>query len=401
VSGPTRSPGGTVAHPIVVVGASAAGLAAAEGLRSRGYDGGLVLIDPDPDLPYERPALSTSLLRDLDGPQPVSPPDDRLERLAAERVHDRAAGLDVDGHEVLLAGGRRLRYRSLVVATGATPHRPAALDGPVGVHTLRDLADARALRHALASATSLVVVGAGFLGTEVAAAAASAGRTVTLVDPLPAPVAPLGSLVSGLVADLHRSHGVDLLLGRSVTEVLGSERVTGVRLDDGRTVPADVVLLALGVAPADSWLADSPLRRDGGVVVDEHLRAAPDVFAAGDVARAFSPRYRAHLRVEHWTTAVGHGDLAAAVALEGPAAASPPELPYVWTEQYDARLCVLGRTLGHQATVVDRQPGSDRLVVAYTDREGRVEGVLTWNWARMLGPWRAHVAAATRLADLL
>jgi 3-phenylpropionate/trans-cinnamate dioxygenase ferredoxin reductase subunit len=388
-----------VTAPIVIVGASAAGLGAASGLRDRGYDGPLVVVDPDQHLPYERPALSKAHLRNLDGPAPPPAHDDRWDRLAVDRVHDRAVGLDVDGHRLLLAGDRAVPYRSLVVATGAVPVRPRTLDAP-GVHVLRDATDAAALRRDLAAASSVVVVGGGFLGTEVAAAAAMAGRRVTVVDPLPAPVSPLGRLVSERVAELHRSHAVDLRLGRSVTAVLDTGGIRGVVLDDGSTVRADVVLLALGVIPADDWLAGTAVRREGGVVVDAHLRAAPDVLAAGDVARVFSPRYGQHLRVEHWTTAVGHGSLAAAVTLEGPSGALEQDLPYVWTEQYEARLCVLGRCAGLRSTVVEQHPTADRFVVAYTDAAGRLQGVLTWNWTRMLAPWRARIAAGARLADL-
>jgi 3-phenylpropionate/trans-cinnamate dioxygenase ferredoxin reductase subunit len=389
-----------MAAPIVLVGASAAGLGAASGLRERGYDGPVVVVDPDRHLPYERPALSKAHLRDLDGPVPPSgQDDDRWDRLAVERMHDRAVGLDVDGHRLLLGDGGSVPYRSVVIATGATPVRPRALAAP-GVHVLRDATDATALRRDLAEASSVVIVGGGFLGTEVAAAAAVAGRRVTVVDPLPAPVSPLGRLVSDRVADLHRGHGVDLRLGRSVTSVLDADGTRGVVLDDGTTVHADVVLLALGVVPADDWLAGTAVRRDGGVVVDAHLRAAPDVLAAGDVARAFSPRYGEHLRVEHWTTAVGQGSLAAAVTLEGPTGALEQDLPYVWTEQYDARLCILGRCAGLRATVVEQHPDADRFVVAYTDDDGCLQGVLTWNWTRMLAPWRPRIAAGERLADV-
>jgi NADPH-dependent 2,4-dienoyl-CoA reductase/sulfur reductase-like enzyme len=386
-----------VGLPIVVVGASAAGLGAAQGLRSRGYDGDLVVVDPDRDLPYERPTLSKAALRDLDGSAPGPGGHDRLADLAVERVSDVAVGLDVAGRRIRLAGGRELPYRTVVLASGALPRRPASLDRP-SVHVLRTLADATGLRAALTGAASVVVVGAGFLGTEVAAAAATAGRRVTVIDPLPLPLGPLGGLVSERVAALHRSHGVELLLGCSVSEVLDGP-VHGVRLADGRTVPGDVVLLALGVVPADTWLSGAGLTLADGVVVDEHLQAAPGVLAAGDVARVRFPRYGEHLRVEHWTTALTDGDRAAAVALDGPAAAPAQEPPYVWTEQYDVRICILGRTAGRMATVVEQHPTADRFVVAYTDPAGRVDGVLTWNWTRMLAPWRARVAAGTPLMD--
>jgi NADPH-dependent 2,4-dienoyl-CoA reductase/sulfur reductase-like enzyme len=193
--------------------------------------------------------------------------------------------------------------------------------------------------------------------------------------------------------------GTDLLLGTAVTGIVGGERARGVRLADGRQVDGDLVVLALGVVPADDWLAGTPVVRDHGVVVDQFLRAAPDVLAAGDVARVFSPRYGRHLRVEHWTTALGHGDLAAAVALGGTSGAPQQELPYVWTEQFDTRICVLGRTTP-SATVVEQHPDADRFVVAYTDPAGRVQGALTWNWTRRLASWRPWITAGTHLAEV-
>jgi NADPH-dependent 2,4-dienoyl-CoA reductase/sulfur reductase-like enzyme len=387
-----------VPAPIVVVGASAAGLGAAEGLRSEGYDGDLVVVDPDPDLPYERPTLSKAFLSGLAGPEPERAVSDRLNRLGADVRREVAVGLDVRDHVLTLSGGP-LAYSHLVVATGATPRRPPALDRPEGVHVLRDLADARALRAALTEAGSVVVVGGGFLGTEVTAAAAAAGRAVTVVDPLPLPLGVLGDHVSGRIADLHRARGVDLLLGCGVAEVLGGQRATGVRLTDGRIVAADVVLLALGVEPADRWLAGSQLTRDDGIVVDRFLRAADGVLAAGDVARAYHPLYGTHLRIEHWTTAVAHGHLAAKVIVQGPHDGLVPDVPYVWSEQYDVRLSVVGRTAGYEAHVVDRHPDADRFVVAYTDGAGIVRGALTWNWTRALATWRGHVAGCVPLAD--
>ncbi|MFI6923330.1 NAD(P)/FAD-dependent oxidoreductase [Nonomuraea spiralis] len=381
---------------IVVVGASAAGLAAAEALRRDGFTGSLTLVGAERREPYDRPPLSKQILRGRWEPGRVTlrRHDTRAALAADWRLGVAATALDAGAREVALSDGGVLPYDGLVIATGVVPRRLPSGHGLGGVHVLRTLDDALALREGLLAARSAVVVGAGFLGSEVAAVARELGLDVTLVDPLPAPmIGPLGDQVAHLLAGLHVRHGVRLHLGTLVTGLSGRDgRVDGVDLDGGVHVPADLVLVAVGSAPAVGWLSGSGLDLGDGVECDHRCRAAPGVVAAGDVASWRHPRF-GRLRVEHRLNATEQGTAAARTLLGGAAAFAP--VPYFWTDQYDVKIQAYGVTGGAaRFQIVAGDPASGRFAGLYgTDRH--VTGALTWNLPRQARELRRHVAEGT------
>ena len=322
----------------VIVGAGLTGAKAAETLRAEGFAGRVVLVGAEPDLPYERPPLSKGYLLGSDDRPSVFVHDEKwyadqgVEVLTGRRV----TALDRAAHEVELAGGERLGYTKLLLATGASPRRLRVPGHDLdGVHYLRRLAHADRLRDALASGGRVVVAGAGWIGLEVAAAARHHGCPVTVVEPGPAPLhAALGPEVGGFFADLHRRHGVDLRLGTGVTGFAGDTEVTAVRTDDGE-IPADVVVVGIGARPETQLAEEAGLPVDDGVRVDASLRTEdPDVFAAGDVASAWHPGYDRRIRVEHWAAATNGGP-AAALSMLGRDSVLD-DLPYFFSDQYDA-----------------------------------------------------------------
>jgi 3-phenylpropionate/trans-cinnamate dioxygenase ferredoxin reductase component len=382
---------------VVVVGAGAAGLAAVESLRREGFDGVLTLVGEEPAPPYDRPPLSKQVLAGTWDAERVSlRPRDHYAQLNVDlRTGCRATQLDVRGRAVRLDGDRPLPFDGLVVATGVTPRRLPLGHDLDGVHVLRGEQDAARLRAALRGRPRVVVVGAGFLGMEVAAVAATMGLAVTVVDPLPAPmVRQLGPAVAARVADLHRDHGVDLRCGVSVTDVACSGgRVTGVALDDGSRLGTDCVLVAVGAVPDVGWLGSSGLSLRDGVDCDEHLRAAPGVYAAGDVASWPSRRFGRRMRLEHRMNATEQGAAAARNLLHGDVEAFDP-VPYFWTDQYDTKIQVFGICpTGADVVVADGSVTGDRFVALYRDPDaaGRTVGVLGWNSPKQLREFRRQL----------
>lgn len=323
----------------VIVGASLAGAKAAEALRGAGYDGRLVLLGDERERPYERPPLSKELLKGEKGRDTVFV---HAERWYAEhdvdlRLGTAATALHRGDRVVELAGGERLPYDRLLLATGSSPRRLDVPGGDLeGIHYLRRLGQSEALRDTFASGGSVVVVGGGWIGLEVAAAARHHGVDVALVEPQPTPLfGVLGREVGEVFAALHRDHGVDLRTGLGVDAFEGDAgRVTGVRTSDGTVQAADLVLVGVGIVPNTRLAEASGLEVGNGIVVDELLRTSdPDVFAAGDVANAFNPLLGARLRVEHWANASNQGT-AAGLSMAGNGAAYA-KLPYFFTDQYD------------------------------------------------------------------
>jgi NADPH-dependent 2,4-dienoyl-CoA reductase/sulfur reductase-like enzyme len=393
-------------HRTVVVGASAAGLFTAETLRNRGYDGSLVLIGEEPHLPYDRPPLSKQVLAGAWEPgRATLRKEEELARLDADLLLGRAAaGLDAAGREVLLAGGDRIGFDALVIATGATPRRMPGADLD-GVHSLRTLGDALSLRAHLLERPAVVVVGAGFLGAEVAATARGMGLNVTLVDPSPVPMhRQFGEWIGALVGRLHADHGTSVVCGVGVRRFLGGPgRVAGVELTDGSVLDADLVVVAVGADPAVGWLDGSGLRVGNGVECDSTCRAAPGIYAAGDVASWHNDRFGARMRLEHRLNATEQA-MAVAGNLLGDDRPFAP-VPYFWTDQYDARIQAYGIfPPGADVVVLDGDPAERRFVAAYV-AGGRVSGVLGWNNPREVRgrrelvaertPWPPGVAVAT------
>jgi NADPH-dependent 2,4-dienoyl-CoA reductase/sulfur reductase-like enzyme len=389
----------------VVVGSSVGGVRTAQALRAAGYPGDVVLVGEEPDLPYDKPPLSKALLAGT-----ASTPDIGLltEQGAVDAgirlVLGRAAiRLDVAARVVELADGERLRYDDVVIATGARA-RPSPWGELPGVHVLRTLADAIALRTDLLRGGPLVVIGAGFIGAEVAATARAMGvDDVTIVDPAPVAMSRvLDPAVARLFGLLHERQGVATRFGVGVTGIDRTEGALHVRLADGGTLPADAVVVGIGAVPNDGWLASSGLRIDDGVVCDRYSRAvgAPRIHAVGDVARWFHPRHDALVRVEHWTNAV---EQAVCVAHnithpEDLRAHSPVE--YVWSDQFDWRIQLAGRTGGtFDHVTVDGADPARSFAVLYADTGGRLCGAVTANWPKALVICRRALAGGASLDD--
>ncbi|GIJ30762.1 pyridine nucleotide-disulfide oxidoreductase [Micromonospora qiuiae] len=385
---------------IVVVGASLAGLRAAEALRRSGYAGELVLVGDEPHLPYDRPPLTKQFLNDGWRPEqtalPVAPGLDATWRLGVPVTR-----LDVSAHAVHLADGARLHYDGAVLATGARARPWPGPTTPTGVHTIRGLDDAIQVAKALPHAGRLLIVGAGFLGGEVAAAARALGVPATLVESQDWPLlAPAGPHVGRFVAALHRAHGVDLRLGVRVRDFTGNARgeLTGAELTDGTNVEADLAVLALGAKPNIEWLAGSGLITDGGLVCDEYCRPlwddgrpAPDVVAAGDLARWPHPLAGNELiSLGHWSNAVEQATAAAQTLLQPDTTPGYRPVPSFWSDLYGVRMRSVGLPhLADVSAVIEHDDSKHRLVVTY-HRNGQLIGALTANRTSRLAPFRAE-----------
>lgn len=349
-------------NTFIIVGAGLAGAKAAGTLREQGFDGRIVLVGAERELPYERPPLSKSYLTG-----DSSRDDARVHSRAFFAEHDvellpgvLATGLDSAEHRVSFADGRTLSYDRLLITTGSVPRRPS-LEGIdlAGVQVLRTIADADALRESIVTGARVAIIGAGWIGCEVAASARALSAEVTLIEAAAAPLERvLGRKLGGFYADVHRAHGVRLRTGAKVERIEGRNRVERVHLDGGEDVVCDTVVVGVGVAPDTRLAAAGGLAIDDGIVVAPDLRtSAPDVFAAGDVASALHPRYGRHVRVEHWANALNQG-VAAARSMLG--RGEPYDrLPYFFSDQYAVGMEYVGL-----------HGPSDRLVVR-GDLDGR------------------------------
>lgn len=383
---------------LVVVGASLAGVRAAEAARLAGFTGRITLVGAETHFPpVDRPPLSKAVLADRTGaPPPVLRVDDALD--ARPVLGRRAVRLDPAARRVDLDDGAVLDYDGLVVATGATPRLLPGTEGRTNVHMLRTVEDALRLRGALGPGVRVAVIGAGVLGCEIAATGRGLGAEVTLVDLFQQPMLRvLGPEMGRVVARKHADHGVRLALGRRVLGLRGTRRVDGVVLDGDEVVDADVVVVSVGVIPETEWLAGSGLTLVDGVVCDEACFArggAGSVVAAGDVARWAHPVLGRDVRVEHWTNAVSQAQAAArnlVAALAGADVEPYAALPYSWTDQYDWKIQVVGE-LGEDTKVEEGEPGG-RCVVSCSSA-GRLTGVVCVNWPNRVGRWRRQILAA-------
>lgn len=374
---------------VVIVGASAAGLAAAETLRREGFTGPLTLIGDEPRAPYDRPPLSKEILSGAWAPDrlPLRTPAD-LDALDLEaRYGCEAIGVNVANSTVLLADDTEVAYDGLIVATGVRPRRLPGAPAPV----LRTLDDALALKDRLGPGRTLAVVGAGFLGAEAASVAAGLGTRVILLEPAPVPLAhAVGEDVGRMLAQAHLDHGVDLRTGTAVGEVVPG----GVRLSDGSAVEADTVLVAVGSRPNTEWLTGRGLTLEDGLVCDEFSAAAPGVYGAGDVARWHNPLFGTSMRIEHRTNAAEQG-MAAARNLLGAQRPFAP-VPYFWSDQYDMKIRAYGYLRGHEEMRIAEGSLEDRQFTAVYRTGDRLTGVLAVGMPpRSVRPWQRAIAAGS------
>jgi NADPH-dependent 2,4-dienoyl-CoA reductase/sulfur reductase-like enzyme len=382
---------------IAIVGASLAGLRAAETLRDRGFNGEITLIGDEPHRPYDRPPLSKQVLQGAWEPeQTFFRKKDGYDALALDmRLGVRAVSVDLRARRVALADGTFANYDRLIIATGARVRTLRAIAPRAGLLALRGLDDAIVLRRALMDAPHVAIVGAGFIGLEVAASCRARGLRVTVIETLPVPLSPiLGPTFGDMVAAMHRDHGVDLRTGVVVTDVLGESRVAGVALSDGSRIAADVVVVGIGVTPNTEWLEHSGLTIDNGVVCNGAGEAAPDVYAAGDVARVANRWHGESPRIEHWTNAVEQAVHAAENALAGSeASTSFSSVPYFWSDQYDRKIQFIGAARPHDEMVIVDGSLADRELTALYRREDRVVACLAVNQPRALIKYRKLLAA--------
>jgi NADPH-dependent 2,4-dienoyl-CoA reductase/sulfur reductase-like enzyme len=393
---------------VTIVGASLAGLRAAETLRRHGYDGALTLIGDERHRPYDRPPLSKQLLLGTWTPeQTFFRQKDGYEPLALDlRLGVPATSLDLRGRRVTLADGTWADYDRLIIATGARVRTLPGIAPRPGLLVLRTLDDAVALREALTTATRVAVVGMGFIGLEVAAACRSRGVGVVAIESLPVPLAPIvGPTLGETLLAMHADHGVEVRTGVTVTGIYGEPHVAGVALSDGSRVDADVVVVGIGVVPNTEWLESSGLLLDNGVVCNGSGEAAPGVYAAGDVARMANVWYGEAPRIEHWTNAVEQGVHVAEQMLgSADAAASFSSVPYFWSDQYDRKIQFVGRARPHDEMVVVDGSTAERRLTALYRRGDRVVACLTVNQPRALIKYRkllaSHPSWDTALSDI-
>ncbi len=359
---------------VVVVGASLAGLRAAETLRQQEFAGSIVVVSDESEQPYDRPPLSKKVLSGEWEPDRIRlRKPEIIESLDVEWIFgDGAASLDVDRRVVSLRSGREVAFDGLVIATGGQVRRLPGQPEWRGIHELRTLSDSLALRSELEPGRRVVVVGAGFIGLEVAATAKTRGCEVTVLEGAPAPlIRGLGAEMGRHIARVHEDNGVTVRCDVRVDGFIEGDAgaVAGIRLADGEVIPADVVVVGVGVSPATAWLESSGLELRDGVVCDENLRAAPGVYAAGDVARWPNRLLGREMRVEHWTNASEQGAAAARNLLaesRGEVGTAYESVPFFWSDQYTSRIQFIGRAEGNETVeIVAGSPEEHSFVALY------------------------------------
>ncbi|MGN9842167.1 NAD(P)/FAD-dependent oxidoreductase [Nonomuraea sp. H19] len=432
-------------NTVCVVGASLAGLLTARALRNQGFEGRLVVIGEERHRPYDRPPLSKEFLKGAIGEAELALEGDGEDPGIEWRLGVAATGLDAASRRITLSDGGSLVADGIVIATGAAARRLPGTEGLGGVHTLRTLDDARALRAELRTGRRLVVIGGGFIGAEVAATARELGLGVTLLESGPAPLAGVvGLTMARAIAALHEQRGVRLISGARVTEVTsterdgggraadgthrtdggraadgthraddarpadgthradgarpadGTHRADGVRLADGTHLPADVVVVGIGAVPNIAWLRGSGVELGDGVLCDEGGgTSVPGIVAVGDCAAWWDPSQGRHHRIEHWTGARQRAAVAAATLLSGGTARPEPARPaYFWSDQFDVKIQFIGRAGEADTVTVDEgDPAAGSFLAVYRQAD-RPVAVLGVNQVRLFSRWRRRLETA-------
>jgi NADPH-dependent 2,4-dienoyl-CoA reductase/sulfur reductase-like enzyme len=384
---------------IVIVGGGLAAARTVEQLRRSEYTGAVTIVSDEVHLPYDRPPLSKEVLRKEVDDTALKPREWYDENDITLRLGSAATGLDTDEQTVTLADGTVLGYDELVIATGLVPRRIPAFPDLEGIRVLRSFDESLALREHAAAARHAVVVGAGFIGCEVAASLRGVGVDIVLVEPQPQPLAAvLGEQIGELVARLHRDEGVDVRLGVGVTEVRGAGHVDTVVLTDGTELPADLVVVGIGSRPATEWLDGSGIEVDNGVLCDEAGRtSAPNVWALGDVASWRDPLGH-QARVEHWSNVADQARVVVPAML-GRDVPSITVVPYFWSDQYDVKIQCLGEP---QATdIVHLIEDDGRKFLAYYERDGVLVGVVGGGLPGKVMKVRGKIAGGAPISEML
>jgi len=378
---------------VVIVGGGLAAQRCAETLRRRGYEAPVRIVCGEREAPYDRPPLSKAVLAGSaeDGTTAFRDAGWYQEQAVELLLGAPAERLEPGAHRVVLAGGEELSYGQLLIATGGTPRRLPFLEGYENVHYLRTLADARRLRGQLRPGARLAIVGAGFIGQEVAATAIGLGAEVTIVEALEVPLAPiLGAELGRWFADLHQAEGARLLTGAMLQSARGESRVEELLLADGTAVECDVVLVGIGTVSATAWLGGSGLGGNGVEVDNCGRTGVPDVFAAGDASIPFDHRLGAYSRTEHWDAAAWQGAAAAKAMLgEDP---GPPPLPSFWSDQYGVRIQSVGHPHHGESVLVEGDPAARDFEAVFV-RDGHPVAGLTVGRPRAIPALRKRIEA--------
>lgn len=389
----------TTSSGVVIVGGGLAAARTAEQLRRSEYSGAITIVSEEVHLPYDRPPLSKDVLRAETDDVTLKSADFYAEKDIAVSLGNRVSAVDTATKTLRLADGAELDYDELVIATGLVPKRISSFPDLTGIHMLRSFDDSLALRRAAASARRAVVVGAGFIGCEVAASLRTLDVDVALVEPQPAPLASvLGRQIGELVARLHRAEGVDVRCGVGVAQVGGDGRVQSVTLGDGTELPADIVVVGIGSHPATEWLEGSGIEVGNGVVCDEVGRtSAPHVWAIGDVA-SWRNATGDQVRVEHWSN-VADQVRAMVPSLLGQDVPTAGAVPYFWSDQYDVKIQCLGEPEATDTVHLVEDDG--RKFLAYYERDGVVVGVVGAGMPGKVMKVRSKIASGAPISDVL
>ena len=390
---------------LVVVGASLAGLRAVEAARNNGYSGEITLIGSEPHLPYDRPPLSKKYLTDGIGADYFRSEDALVRELGIDlRLGTTATGLDPVARTVLTTAGI-VAYDTAIIATGAAPRTIPGVPDLEGIVTLRTLDDADRLRGLIRPETRVLILGAGFIGSEIASSAKALGADAVIVEAAPVPlVRAVGDVVGRALAGIHARYGTRLLLSTTVEEYLGDDRIRAVTLSTGEEIPADVVVIGIGAAPATAWLKGSGVALhpvDGGLLCDAYLRTSlPGVYAAGDVVHWPNAALDTVMRLENWTSAAEQAARAGVNAVDEENARPFVTVPYFWSDWYDQRIQFIGTATAGSVSFVSGGPDDERFVALYRTGD-RLVGAATLNERRTIMKLRRLVAERGTYDDAL